>query len=82
MIDIDSRTNRLFGDHGTANQAIDFVLQFDVGGTEEFLREWKEGNAFEEWPEFYEYLRIHESDLDYGLKLKEYNKIRKSLRYN
>lgn len=54
----DPRTGRPFGDHGTANQAIEYALDaskhdFDVANQIEFLKAWREGGAFEEWPEFY-----------------------------
>lgn len=56
---IDPRTGRPWGDHGTANQAIDYTLTpgVDLGcPAEDFLRCWREGDL-EEWPEFYDYLR-------------------------
>lgn len=59
---IDPRTNRPLGDHGTANDAIEFamdVLPNLTNGCPEadtFLRAWREGDAFDEWPEFYEWL--------------------------
>jgi hypothetical protein len=55
----DPRTGRPWGDHGTANQAIDFTLQpfVDLGcPAEDFLRCWRDGDL-EEWPEFYDFLK-------------------------
>lgn len=61
---LDPRTGRPLGDHGTANDAIDFVLD---GGTEiapgeetTFLAAWREGDL-EEWPEFYPWLAKREA---------------------
>ena len=44
-------------DHGTAQQAIDFLLENSQapGEEAEFLKAWNEG-ALEEWPEFYDWL--------------------------
>jgi len=59
MVGIDPRTGRPIGDHGTALQAIDWVL--NKGGSdarcemEVFLKNWMEGNL-DEWPEFYAWL--------------------------
>lgn len=59
-VKIDERTGRPFGDHGTANQAIDFVLDgpgdfYEAG---EFLSSWREGDL-DEWPEYYLWLKEH-----------------------
>lgn len=56
---IDPRTGRPLGDHGTANDAIDYAL--DGGGeawtqTVEFLTAWRDGDL-SEWPEYYRWLR-------------------------
>jgi hypothetical protein len=59
-IPIDPRTGRPFGDHGTGAQAIEFALDHtdhDLGNMEAFLIAWREGGAFEEWPEFYTWLK-------------------------
>jgi hypothetical protein len=54
----DPRTGRPFGDHGTANDAIEYALDVvmdedcDCSG---FLRAWREGDLGD-WPEFYEWL--------------------------
>lgn len=64
---IDERTGRPFGDHGTASQAIDFVLDpdnlddADPANQVEFLRAWREGGAAEEWPEYYQWLAEQEA---------------------
>lgn len=56
----DPRTGRPCGDHGTANDAIEFVTSgaADCGPGEEadFLRAWQQGDL-DEWPEFYAWLR-------------------------
>lgn len=58
---IDPRTGRPYGDHGTANQAIEFTLDnINAAGCEvEFLRAWREGDLVE-WPEFYTWLKNQE----------------------
>lgn len=59
---IDPRTGRRLGDHGTANQAIDYTLspRVDLGcPAEDFLRSWREGDL-DEWPEFYTWLNKQE----------------------
>jgi len=59
----DPRTGRRFGDHGTAEQAIDFAL---AGNNEawtqetEFLRCWRTGDL-DEWTEFYPWLARQEA---------------------
>ena len=58
----DLRTGRPVGDHGTANDAIDFALDFAVCDQPvEFLKDWREGAAYEEWPEFYTWLAAREA---------------------
>jgi hypothetical protein len=55
---IDKRTGREVGDHGTALQAINFVLDRDKSDPFdklEFLTAWREGNL-DEWPEYYTWL--------------------------
>lgn len=51
------RCGTVTGDHGTADQAIDWLLDhadpFDDNS--EFLKCWREGNL-DEWPEYYEWL--------------------------
>lgn len=43
--------------HGTANQAIEWVLHVNRDGQEqEFLSAWQCGDAQEDWPEFYAWL--------------------------
>ncbi len=53
----DPRTGRRYGDHGTAAEALEWILgpgdDNDPANTVEFLRAWDEGRAWEEWPEFY-----------------------------
>lgn len=60
---LDPRTGRPFGDHGTAQAAIDYVLSNDIGifglEAEAFLRSWNEGNLTE-WPDYYEWLAKRE----------------------
>ena len=57
---LDPNTGRPFGDHGTSTQAIDWVLNHsddnDSCNQVAFLKAWQEGDASEEWPEFYEWL--------------------------
>ncbi|UXO93960.1 hypothetical protein Pan3_38 [Pseudanabaena phage Pan3] len=64
-VEIDPRTGRPLGDHGTAQQAIDWALdvlgETDFGVPEYFLSDWREGAAFEEYPEFYDWLREQEA---------------------
>lgn len=54
----DPRTGRPLGDHGTANQAINYVLsRADLGcPAKDFLKCWREGDL-DEWPEFYVWLK-------------------------
>ena len=57
---IDPRTGRPLGDHGTAIDAINWALDTEVtvnGECDSFLRSWREGGAFEEFPEFYAWLK-------------------------
>jgi len=44
-------------DHGTANQAIAWVLYENQDGQErEFLTAWLTGDAESDWPDYYEWL--------------------------
>jgi hypothetical protein len=56
--------SRAPGDHGTAQDAIDFILDNEgrIAPGEEtvFLRGWNEG-ALDEWPEFYDWLAVREA---------------------
>jgi hypothetical protein len=54
----DPNTGRPFGDHGTAAQALEWALNHYGDQFEglDFLRAWQTGEAWEEWPEFYEWL--------------------------
>ncbi|WP_404480018.1 hypothetical protein [Novosphingobium sp. BL-52-GroH] len=54
----DPATGRPFGDHGTAAQALHWALNVyeDPSGGLDFLQEWQQGGAWEEWFEFYEWL--------------------------
>lgn len=61
--ELDPRTGRPFGDHGTANDAIEFalddpksVLDRDLCNMEGFLKSWRCGNL-DEFPEFYQWLK-------------------------
>jgi hypothetical protein len=57
---IDPLTGRAFGDHGTANDALEWALDhgpdvdFEAIG---FLIDWRDGSAFEKYPEFYIWLK-------------------------
>lgn len=43
-------------DHGTANQAIDFAIDYTLcDDAATFLRSWQQGDLAE-WPEFYTWL--------------------------
>jgi hypothetical protein len=56
----DPTTGRPNGDHGSAVDAIDYALdvhEADPANQVEFLRAWREGDAAEEWPDFYDFLR-------------------------
>jgi hypothetical protein len=57
-VPLDPRTGRPNGDHGTAVDALDFILDHADCSTEvdTFLRAWREGDL-DEWPEFYSWLR-------------------------
>lgn len=59
---IHSRTGRPFGDHGCAKLAIRYCLEEidDYLDGQSFLEDWYEGNAYEEWPEFYTWLKEQE----------------------
>jgi hypothetical protein len=58
MNEIDTNTGRPFGDHGTANDALDYALDVieDWAEMVDFLFAWREGAAYEDWPEFYHWL--------------------------
>lgn len=59
---IDPRTGRPWGDHGSAHLAIEYVLSpgVDLGcPAEDFLGRWREG-CLDEWPEFYDWLLLQE----------------------
>lgn len=61
MTEIDTRTGRPWGDHGTANDAVEYALdEVDIVEEGDFLRAWREGDL-EEWPEFYTWLAKRES---------------------
>ena len=58
---IDPRTGRAIGDHGTANQAIEFAIDWSVcDDATTFLRSWQQGDL-DEWPEFYRWLKVQEA---------------------
>lgn len=61
---IDPETGRPVGDHGTGEQAIDWVLNHsgdsDLYNMEAFLKCWNEGSAYEEWPEYYVWLKTQD----------------------
>jgi hypothetical protein len=63
MAELDPRTGRHLGDHGTYEDALTFALDTDVHDTTdqvEFLRAWRDG-ALDEWPEFYTWLAKREA---------------------
>ncbi|HLP67796.1 MAG TPA: hypothetical protein VK181_09780 [Rhizobium sp.] len=59
MSRINRKTGRPYGDHGTAEQAIEYALDHAGGETDTFLRAWQQG-ALDEWPEFYTWLKEQE----------------------
>lgn len=63
--EIDPSTGRPFGDHGEAQDAIDFVLDELRDFTDTFLRCWREGDL-REWPEFYLWLDAREDPASDG----------------
>lgn len=59
---VDPRTGRVPGDHGSASDALDFALDsYGCDQPIEFLRDWREGAAFDEWPDFYAWLARREA---------------------
>jgi hypothetical protein len=61
---IDERTGRPIGDHGSAIDAIDFALHGivpvpDGPGALDFLRDWRSGDAADEWPGYFTWLEHH-----------------------
>jgi len=50
----DPRTGRAIGDHGTANQAIEYAVHH-ADEPDAFLRGWQQGDL-DEWPEYYAWL--------------------------
>jgi len=60
---IDSRTGRKLGDHGEALHAINYSLDHidDFYEADSFLKDWREGAAFENWPEYYTWLKEQEA---------------------
>ena len=57
--DIDPRTGRPFGDHGTASQAIEWALDHEADEPIAFLIDWREGSTYE-YPEFLDWLKEQE----------------------
>lgn len=56
----DPNTGRPFGDHGTAAQALEWIshnVDSDALDQLAFLEAWREGGAWEEWPDFYHWLQ-------------------------
>lgn len=49
-------TSRAPGDHGTGEQAIEWALKKAYLELYEFLSAWQQGDAENEWPEFYAWL--------------------------
>jgi hypothetical protein len=62
MSNIDPNTGRPCGDHGTAQNALDYALDVieDWAEMVDFLTAWRDGAAFEDWPEYYDWLLIGE----------------------
>lgn len=61
----DPNTGRPFGDHGSAEQALHWISENgdgDPANDQEFLRAWRDGEAWEEWPEFYKWLSPFPAD--------------------
>jgi hypothetical protein len=59
---IDPNTKRPFGDHGSANAAIECALDTSNHDHDSmnqicFLEAWRDGSAYEGWPEYYDWLR-------------------------
>ncbi len=59
MTRINRNTGRPYGDHGTAEQAIEYAMNHADGEIDAFLRCWQQG-ALDEWPEFYTWLEGQE----------------------
>lgn len=53
------KAKRPLGDHGTAQDAIDFALDELRDFHADFLTAWREGDLAE-WPEFYVWLEVRE----------------------
>lgn len=66
MTDIDPETDRPLGDHGKTNDALDYALDVieDWAEMVDFLYAWRDGAAFEDWPEFYDWLKDREAIRD------------------
>jgi hypothetical protein len=61
---VDDSTGRPAGDHGTANQAIEYALNVaEDHEAPDFLRAWQQGDLGE-WPEFYDWLKTQEISED------------------
>ena len=59
----DVRTGRPFGDHGTALNAVEFIVErreHTPGEEAAFLAAWLEGRTLDEWPDYYAWLRNRE----------------------
>lgn len=65
----DPKTGRKAGDHGTAQDVVDFLLaqESDIPPGEEtaFLQGWRDGDLGE-WPEFYDWLAHREAVARHG----------------
>ena len=57
MLPNDPSTGLPWGDHGTANEAIDWAVDYLVGVKGPFLRAWRIGDAARDWPGYYGWLR-------------------------
>ena len=58
MTFIDPNTGRPFGNHGTADDALEYAFNVieDWGKIPDFLACWMDGEAHDLWGEFYDWL--------------------------
>lgn len=63
MLKKDPTTGRPWGNHGKANDAIDWVLdRCPDGDPAAFLTAWRDGSAAKGWPDFYKWLNQRDAD--------------------
>lgn len=55
----DPKTGLPFGEHGRAQDAIDYALSnyLDLHKIPLFLHSWQHGHSADEWPEYYDWLK-------------------------